>query len=138
VSVAIAVILYSIFLFYKKEIYALVFILSNVTLGAIAVTLIKNLLQRPRPVEIEVVESSYSFPSAHSLQAAIITLSLYFIYKNRVKSKLFLVVALLLWAFVMAFSRLYLNAHYFSDVVGGLVFGAMIVLTNSLIYRDLR
>jgi membrane-associated phospholipid phosphatase len=90
--------------------------------------LLKNLFSRPRPSFDRplVVETSYSFPSGQAMESLVVYGMLaYFavlILKGRGKSALSVgVVAVLV--VLIGFSRVYLGAHYFSDVVGGFAAG---------------
>lgn len=94
--------------------------------GAAAInTAIKIILHRPRPTDLLYGGwSAYSFPSGHST----VNLALYgflaFLIGRELRPAWRLPVALiaLSFALLIAFSRLYLGAHWFSDVVGGLAF----------------
>lgn len=104
-------------------------LLSALILGALlGEGILKNLIQRPRPSGFELIvkkPSSYSFPSGHTTAAfgAAMILSNYFKkYKIGIYS----------FAFLIAFSRLYLCVHYPTDVMGGMILGtvsALVVLT---------
>ena len=92
-------------------------ILSNMTL--------KPLFARTRPFDVntavEIIikkPSSYSFPSGHTAQA--FTTAFAFLFA---KSKL--TKPMLVFACIMAFTRLYLYVHYPTDILGGIVCGLM-------------
>jgi len=91
---------------------------------------LKYLIDRPRPAETipdVIVRANYYFPSFPSDQAATflafaILLALFF-QKKLYTVPTFTIVALI------AISRIYLGAHYPSDVLGGMVVGTLVPLT---------
>lgn len=94
--------------------------------GAAAInTGIKVALHRARPNEsLYSGWSDFSFPSGHSTENAVLYGFLAFLIARRVRPAWGLPVALAAAILValIAFSRLYLGAHWFSDVAGGLAF----------------
>jgi undecaprenyl-diphosphatase len=98
-------------------------------------TITKILIDRPRPVEALVHESSASYPSGHAMVsgaaigigAAVI---LGIIWPSR--HRLFLGTGIA-YAVAMAWSRTYLRVHWLADVVGGLLFGAAIVCLVAMV-----
>lgn len=85
--------------------------------------ILKNIIQRPRPIGFRLVEESgYSFPSGHSMASmAFYGLIIYFIYKN-IKNKTVrnsICIALSALIFLIGISRIYLGVHYASDVLAG-------------------
>ncbi|MDI3537810.1 MAG: hypothetical protein PWP30_2292, partial [Eubacteriaceae bacterium] len=92
-----------------------------------------NLVARPRPYEVVpglqyLIEKqdTYSFPSGHSGSsfAAALTIFLNF-------PKTYGIPAMILAALI-AFSELYVGVHYLSDVLGGIIIGAVITV---LVYK---
>jgi len=99
------------------------------TLGASAfVTLSKLAVQRPRPVEAVILETSYSFPSEHAASAIAFYGYLGYLmiraatrWKRRVRV-FFGVAALVL---LIGLSRILLGVQYLSDVWAGYLVGAL-------------
>lgn len=93
--------------------------------------LFKTLAARPRPpLATRLVEvDHFSYPSGHSLTAAIVYLTIGFIfferYKNQRERLLCMSATLILVAFI-GVSRVYLGVHYPSDVLGGLTLGTSV------------
>lgn len=106
--------------------------------GASAInTAIKAALERPRPVELYLQgASNWSFPSGHSTVNAVLYGCLAMIIVRECRPALRVPVAAGAAALIIliGFSRLYLGAHWASDVFGGFVFGAMWLALLSLFY----
>lgn len=124
------------YLYFKKDKFEGYFYLSNITLGLVLVELIKKFIGRIRPENHLITVSNFSFPSGHTTFATIIALSIFFIYKDVYNKNLskYLLSLVFLYPLIIAFSRVYLNVHWFSDVVGGLSLGVFIVTLNYLIF----
>ena len=95
----------------------------NLGLSALVNFIIKQIIQRPRPVGHRIIdESGYSLPSGHSMVSmAFYGFLIYLIYKN-VKNKYLktvLIVLLTILIISIGVSRIYLGVHYVSDVLAG-------------------
>lgn len=123
---------------YKKE---ALLVLSTLLSGVVGLAL-KMLINRPRPSKDLVVlleETKYqSFPSGHVLFYTVFFGSLLLIIlhaqKIRLKIKLFLITLCLSVIFFGAVSRVYLGAHWFTDVLGGFIVGVFCVLVMGHFY----
>ena len=127
VFIALSVIL---LLFKTTRRYGLSMLLA-LGIGALLTNvIIKNVVARPRPFTTEQFKpfwenagstsvSEYSFPSGHTT-SAMAAMTVLFLCLNKKWSWLFFVVAL-----IMGLSRIYLVVHYATDVVGGLIVGAI-------------
>ncbi|NTW30261.1 MAG: phosphatase PAP2 family protein [Candidatus Moranbacteria bacterium] len=114
---------------YRKLIVPLWLVMGGTQL---CVTLGKRLLERPRPELAYYTEPSFSFPSGHAaLATALYGFLAYAFLRGRAKRWRYRTVALFLMLVLVAsvgLSRLYLGVHFFSDVWGGHLLGALWVL----------
>lgn len=101
-------------------------------------SLLKNIIQRPRPNEFRIIEESgFGFPSGHSMvSVAFYGFLIYLIYKY-IKNKTIkytLIAVLFCLIGLIGLSRVYLGVHYASDVIAGycLSLGYLVVFTSIL------
>lgn len=95
-----------------------VLLLSTDGLGWI----IKHVVRRARPMQHLAIDNGYSFPSGHVLGMSIIVLWLILvlfplIIKNKT-TRTWIDVLLVVWLIIVMISRVYVYAHYQSDVCG--------------------
>ncbi len=136
VSFAVATIALLLAMQYRRE--ALYF--GVTTFGAVFVyTYLKHLIMRPRPPYRIVDAVGYSFPSGHATVSMTIVAGLYFIVRSlRGKdaiTSLFLGTGIT-WVILIGFTRIYLGAHWGSDIISGWSLGfAWANLTSLLFYK---
>ena len=86
---------------------------------------LKLIVGRERPdINQLVTESSYSFPSGHTMIiTTIVGLFIFYLWNNkkgRHTKKIVITIILTIIAFLVMLSRIYLGVHYFSDIIGGI------------------
>lgn len=116
---------------------AFYFASASIIAGALIYTL-KEIIARPRPILQTIQETSFAFPSGHSTISAVffgfmILFSLNHI-KNITHKKLAIITSILLIA-IVGITRIYLNVHWLTDVIGGYLLGTIIVLTLACFYK---
>ena len=98
------------------------------------VALLKGLVSRPRPAENEFVAgaSGFSFPSGHSATSMALYATLTVLVLRACRGKARVAVALVGVVLILAvgLSRVYLGAHYPSDVLAGWITGGLLVLLS--------
>ena len=107
-------------------------------LAEVLLTLTKAWLMRTRPPNPIVITKGYSFPSGHAVAAAATAVALVLVLLPSGPRRRKWEVVAVLFAFVMAMSRVYLNAHWFSDVVAGVLLGTGIALGSAALVTEIR
>ena len=114
----------AIYLFVNKKAFKAWFLLAAIGSGTILTNLLKAGFDRPRPdlVAHETYTYTASCPSGHSMMAALVYLTLGSLLAQNEKKfsmKLFLMGIAITLAFLVGISRIYLGAHWASDVIAG-------------------
>ncbi|OHA19443.1 MAG: hypothetical protein A2836_03880 [Candidatus Taylorbacteria bacterium RIFCSPHIGHO2_01_FULL_45_63] len=125
-----SIIIFSLFviayLFSKKRYSAAVFFAAAIFLSYLLTALLKNGLLIERPLASFVPEGGFSFPSGHATSSTAFFFSIWFIFFQNVSSskirKLLLFLCFLIPLLIGA-SRVYLNVHFASDILGGFLLG---------------
>jgi len=101
------------------------FLLLAMAGGSLGVQALKWLIHLPRPVDIYHGASAYGFPSGHTTMSVVLYGFLAVLMARGLAGawRWGLVISALLFSFIIAFSRLYLGAHWLSDVLGGFFIG---------------
>ncbi|MEX0696178.1 MAG: VTT domain-containing protein [Dongiaceae bacterium] len=121
---------------WRRAWHAAAYWLGAVALASAFNTVLKLALHMPRPVDIYPGASAFSFPSGHATVNTVIYgfLALLVARELRPVWRLPLAAAAAVFVALIAFSRLYLGAHWLSDVAGGVAFGVAWVALLGIAY----
>jgi undecaprenyl-diphosphatase len=140
-SLFIVSLLIAAYLFYKKYKNDALLLAGTMVLNVAIIETVKMLVHFARPLNGIVNESGFSFPSGHVTSTIVLFgLLTYFVWKHwkssnaKVLSSLFFVVI----AIAVGFDRIYLNVHWFSDVLGSLPLGVFLLTFSMLTFQHLE
>jgi undecaprenyl-diphosphatase len=127
-AVATAVGLTAVLCLWRRDLLEVVVLVGGLALTFVAVHVAKDAFDRPRPVRGLVETAGASYPSGHAAYAVawvavalVLTRAL-----PKVATRFALVTFAVIVAVLVGLSRIYLRAHYLSDVIGGWALGAAI------------
>ena len=126
-GVIVAVIL-GIYLLLRRQRYWFAATMLTIAGGALLNRSLKLAFQRARPAFDDPVTTfaGYSFPSGHTMTATVVfgTLALFlFTRKKNFRARLVVMGLAILVILMVAFSRIYLGAHYLTDVLAAMAEG---------------
>ena len=98
----------------------------------------KAFFHRGRPPNPLVLTIGHSFPSGHAVAGASIAVALVLVLLQPGRERRRWEFAAAGFAFVMALSRVYLAAHWFSDVVAGVLLGTSVALGCAALVTEIR
>ena len=99
-------------------------LLVGTALGNVLIEPLKSLAGRARPVPaVAIVTHGFSFPSGHAVASTIFLTLLYFLFARRSRYTLAYLVMAIIADVAVDLSRVYLGAHWLSDVLAGDLFG---------------
>jgi undecaprenyl-diphosphatase len=104
-----------------------ILLLSVMAGDVLLVEFFKAIIASPRPLNGIIVETGYSFPSGHTTSSVVLFGILVYIVWRQWKNMNVKVLAVGLYVSevgAVGFDRIYLNVHWFSDVLGALFLGA--------------
>ncbi len=121
------IVLLSVFFFFffliKKEKNSSFIVAAVIIISTVFNNVVKLIIRRERPKVLAlVVEKSFSFPSGHTMASvSLYGILLYMVIKSNLSKnqKILISTLLVLIATLVALSRIYLGAHFASDIIGG-------------------
>jgi undecaprenyl-diphosphatase len=145
-SVAVTALIVSVatvFLLLARKPRQAALVVGVASVAAIGLTLLKNAFGRARPTLVDPIEvvAGLSFPSGHTVIAAVLYPTLGMLVASNLRArhlKVFVFVVAALLALVVGFSRVYLGVHYPSDVLGGWLLGLAVAIAAGLVIQMLK
>ena len=126
---------------YKKRWQNALLLAVSMLTGLGAELLIKLITHRARPENALIAASGYSFPSGHATMTLIFFLLLIYFFKDSIKEKLwkyFFIISSITLTLLVGFSRIYLNVHWLSDVVGGFALGLLWFMLSIFVFKLIK
>ncbi|MDD5865937.1 MAG: phosphatase PAP2 family protein [bacterium] len=105
-------------------------IAGSIILSTIINNIVKIIIRRPRPEYMTVVEKTFSYPSGHTMASTTLYgILLYLLLKSNLKKTYKIVFGIILGILplLVGISRIYLGAHFFTDVFGGYLLSGLIL-----------
>lgn len=117
-------------------------LLASLVGAALLNPLVKHAVARPRPLfhDPSLVFTTYSFPSGHTMGTTAVYTALAIIVARRTRHGPFAIAGAAAMIVLIAASRVYLGAHFLSDIVGGVLLGLawVLVVVLALTIRERR
>jgi len=134
--IAIIAIITTICLYVNKKKNQSILLGTTTIITVIITEILKAIIQRPRPISTLIQETGFSFPSGHTTMAIVfLGVMAYIFTKKKNKTKVVITSTLLL--IIIGLSRLYLQVHWLTDIIGGLIIGGIILTASILIYKKI-
>lgn len=123
-------------LIYRRMLLSALFWFCAISGGGVIENFFKKLIQRPRPEFADVLmhQSSFAFPSGHAIQSAAIVLAALLLFGHDAQRRKKLLVLGSIFLGLVGLSRLYLGAHYPSDVLAGWALATTWVLALAAVF----
>lgn len=107
--------------------------------AALAILAFKHVFRRDRPEgALALGIHTYSFPSGHSSGSAAALLTIAYVLAREHLLPWWSVPIAAMLSFLVGFSRIYLDAHWATDVAGGWAIGSGLALAGVALYERLR
>lgn len=111
----------------KKSRLSLLYVLLSIAIAGLISYVMKRTFSEPRPYEVDTrivqlsVGGGYSLPSGHTTEAFSSAIALILLFPRWTVA-----IPMLLWASLVATSRIYLGVHYPFDILMGMLIGSSV------------
>ena len=123
----------AVIMLFVRGILAALIVLPLRPISQWSVNALKAVFERPRPHHMEVPVTLSAYPSGHSAVAACLVV----VTAMLIRRRWFWIVGSL-YVIAMGYSRMYLNVHWFTDILGGTALGIAIGLAVWAIVGGVR
>ncbi len=134
---ALSLLLFGVLVYRKKWYYSLLLSFGMIG-GMLFMIAIKFIIHRNRPVNALIEVSGYSFPSGHATIAIIFFSLLIYLFKDDIKNNILryvFIISNIILLLLVGMSRIYLNVHWFSDVLAGFGLGLFWLTLLILVFK---
>ena len=132
--ILLSVFFFFLFLIMKKKNCSFI-VAGVIIISTIVNNVVKIIIRRARPTVLALVtEKSFSFPSGHTMASvSLYGILLYLVLKSKLDKKLKVVFStfLVLLPILVGISRIYLGAHFASDVIGAGIMSIILLLIET-------
>lgn len=130
----------SLYLWYREEWRMAASVLIAPALAIAVYETVKRLYGRARPAGLnQISDGSFSFPSAHATAATAVCCSLaYVLWREGVLGRVTMLAFAIVVPVLVGVSRVYLDVHWATDVLGGWSAGLFIAMVSAGLYRRAR
>lgn len=129
------------FLYYKISKKDALFFAFVISLTGLIVWALKLVFQITRPANTLLYDPTFAFPSGHATITIVFFGLLISIIAEHSKSSFKKYLAVIIFAVIVVavdISRVYINLHWFSDVIAGLSLGALILSISLIMIKKLE
>jgi membrane-associated phospholipid phosphatase len=144
-AMALLAVVVGLVLWMRHQRVAAVFLIGTMASASAVFTLIKRILDRPRPPVAQQLVSAgnESLPSGHATMSMVVVGALVVLAWPRLTAGLRVAAVVVAgsWIAAVGFTRIYLGVHWFSDVLAGWALGAAwlgLCTTVLIVYRQRR
>lgn len=126
----------TLWLMWRRSWYTAAYWIGVAAFGELLVQLLKFTLGRHRPLNLYTGVEQFSFPSGHAVVSTVMLGFLAFLLSRgqTMRTRVVIGASAGLYVALVVFSRLYLGAHWLSDVVGGMSLGVTWVSLVAMVY----
>lgn len=126
------------FLLYRKRFSDACLVFFTIGAGAVLVSVLKATFDRARPLNGLIAETGSSFPSGHAMISALFGVILYYVSIRKIKNNAargWAIFATFAAVIAIGLSRIYLNVHFASDILGGFAGGVFFATFMIVVFR---
>lgn len=125
-------------LYFRGQYKSMIQVVFALVGGAVLNIVFKILFARDRPElwQLLAEESTYSFPSGHSLMTAVLAVTVIFLFWGS-RYRTAVVISGMVYVATIGLTRLYLGVHYPTDVLAGWSMGAAWAICSALLVSRL-